>query len=168
MSGFTENQASEANGRSGACDRIMTWQAGRDMLPLVGPIAQDIARLKARLDRLHSELTHLEKIRLHLDWPMRARRYQVEEEIAAVQVELAQVQAELTNLGLVVLDPEIGLVGFPTLVNERRAYFSWHPGEEQLCYWSYADESARRPVPEDWTLSEPTRIGRVRSRSRRK
>ena len=167
MSGFTENQASEANNRSGACDRIMTWQAGRDMLPLVGQIAQDIARLKARLDRLHPELEHLEKIRLHLDWPMRARRYQVEEDIAAVQFELSQVQAELSTLGLVVLDAEIGLVGFPTLVNERRAYFSWHPGEEQLGYWNYADEFVRRPVPEDWTLSEPTRIGRVRSRSRR-
>ena len=168
MSGFTENQASEANDRSGACDRIMTWQAGRDMLPLVGQIAQDIARLKARLDRLHPELEHLEKIRLHLDWPMRARRYQVEEDIAAVHVELSQVQAELIKLGLVVLDAEIGLVGFPTLVNERRAYFSWHPGEEQLGYWNYADEFVRRAVPEDWTLSEPTRIGRVRSRSRRK
>ena len=168
MSGFTENQASEANDRSGTLDRIMTWQAGRDMLPLVGPIAQDIARLKARLDRLHPELEHLEKIRLHLDWSMRSRRYQVEEDIAAVQVELTQVQAELSTLGLVVLDAEIGLVGFPTLVNERRAYFSWHPGEEQLGYWNYADEFVRRPVPEDWTLSEPTRIGRVRSRSRRK
>ena len=168
MSGFTENQASEANDRSGTNDRIMTWQAGRDMLPLVGQIAQDIARLKARLDRLHPELEHLEKIRLHLDWPMRARRYQVEEDIAAVRVELSQVQAELSSLGLVVLDAEIGLVGFPTLVNDRRAYFSWHPGEDQLGYWNYADEFVRRPVPEDWTLSEPTRIGRVRSRSRRK
>ena len=167
MSGFTENQASEANDRSGTCDRIMTWQAGRDMLPLVGQIAQDIARLKARLDRLHPELEHLEKIRLHLDWPMRARRYQVEEDIAAVEIELSQVQAELNKLGLVVLDAEIGLVGFPTLVNERRAYFSWHPGEDHLGFWNYAEEYVRRPVPEDWTLSEPTRIGRVRSRSRR-
>ena len=168
MSGFTENQASEANERSGTCDRIMTWQAGRDMLPLVGPIAQDIARLKARLDRLHPELEHLEKIRIHLDWPMRSRRYQVEEDIATARVELHQVQVELEKLGLVVLDAEIGLVGFPTLVNERRAYFSWHPGEELLGHWNYADEFVRRLVPTEWTQSEPTRIGRVRSRSRRK
>ena len=43
-----------------------------------------------------------------------------------------------------------GLVGFPTVVNDRPAYFSWRPGEAKLAYWNYADDLLRRPVPEAW------------------
>lgn len=168
MSGFTENQASQAGGRYGAADRVMTWQASRDMLPLVGQIAQEVIALSARLARLLPEQASLDRRRLQLDWPGRSRRYQLDEEIVQVQAELRRTEGELEALGLAVLDGEAGLVGFPTLVNERRAFFSWQPGEEQLGHWNYADEQLRRPVPEEWTLSEPTRIVRVRSKPRRK
>ena len=168
MGGFTENQAFEANERPGTSDRIMTWQAGRDMLPLVGQIALDIARLTTRAEQLQQELANLEKLRRNLDWPQRSRRYQLEDEAVAVQADLRAVQTELETLGLTLLDPAVGLVGFPTMVNERRAFFSWHPGEDDLAWWNYAEEFVRRPVPQEWTQSEPTRIVRVRSKSRRK
>jgi len=53
-------------------------------------------------------------------------------------------------LGLTLLDAEIGRVGFPTLVNDRRAYFSWRPGEEGLHSWHFAEESMCRPIPSAW------------------
>jgi hypothetical protein len=42
------------------------------------------------------------------------------------------------------------LIGFPTLVNNRRAYFCWHPGETALQYWQFADEETQRPIPASW------------------
>jgi hypothetical protein len=150
MSGFTENRASGASERSGQPERILTWHASRAMLPLVSRIAQDIARRQEELARLRQELAQLEKNRLSLDWPRRHRRYQLEDEITARDVELRGLMGELELLGVALLDGNCGLVGFPTRVNDRPAYFSWQPGEELLGYWNYADSYDRRPVPEDW------------------
>ena len=41
-------------------------------------------------------------------------------------------------------------IGFPTIVNNRPAYFSWIPGDEALRFWHFADEIARRPIPPAW------------------
>jgi len=48
------------------------------------------------------------------------------------------------------LDADAGRVGFPTAVNNRPAYFSWTPGEAELEFWHFADETARRPIPKLW------------------
>src|SRR5262245_33221690 len=124
MSGFTENRASEASERSGSPGRMLTWHASRAMLPLVGRIVEDIVQYHNHLSRLRPELEALDRNRREWAWPQRARRYQLEEEIVAVDGKLRAAIVELEALGLAVLDPTDGLVGFPTLVNERRAFFS--------------------------------------------
>ncbi len=58
--------------------------------------------------------------------------------------------AELRELGVIMLDHDQGRVGFPTLVNNRRAFFSWHPGEAGLHSWQFADEDLTRPIPLAW------------------
>ncbi len=166
MSGFIENRASEASERSGPQDRVLTWQASRAMLPLVGQIAQDVMQHHERLCRLQPEFDHLERNRRTLSWPARSRRYQLEEEMIDLQKELRSTMTELDALGVALLDPARGMVGFPTLVNERRAFFSWQPGEEGLLFWNYADDPTRHPVPASWT--ETPRESRSRGRSQRR
>jgi hypothetical protein len=56
------------------------------------------------------------------------------------------------------LDDDQGRVGFPTMVNNRRAYFSWRLGEDGLHSWHFAEESACRPIPAAW-LKELTLSG---------
>jgi hypothetical protein len=121
------------------------------MLPLVGRIARDIAGRHAQLARLRPEQARLERNRRTLAWPERARRYQLQEEVASAERELHDALAELEVLGVVLLDPAAGLVGFPTVVNDRRAFFSWQPGEAGLDFWNYAGDTVRRRVPEAWT-----------------
>jgi hypothetical protein len=167
MSGFTENRAS-ASEQSGPQDRIMTWHISRAMLPLVGRIARDVMHYHEQLSRMQLEFACLERNRRTLTWPDRARRYQLEEEIAAAQNEMRTLLAELEVLGLTLLEPALGLIGFPTLVNDRRAFFSWRPGEDGLLFWNYADDLTRHPVPEDWTEVPSERSARSRSRPRKK
>jgi hypothetical protein len=155
MNGFTEHRASGASERPGDSDRVMTWDAGVAMLPLVGRIAADVVRLRARLASLRPELGRLDRQRRDLDWPGRARRYQLHEDAVAAQAELNDALAELEVLGVALLDAPTGLVGFPTLVNNRRAFFSWKPGEDGLKFWNYAGDGVRRPVPEAWTKPAP-------------
>jgi hypothetical protein len=164
MNGFTENRASGASERPDHNDVVLTWGASHAMLPLVGRIAADIVRHHQHLARLQPEQARLNRRRHTLAWPERSRRYQLQEEIHDAQQDLGQARAELEVLGVALLHEATGLVGFPTVVNDRRAFFSWQPGEEGLGYWNFAGDTVRRPVPASWTKPPRERPRKDRSR----
>jgi hypothetical protein len=166
MSGFTGHRAPEAESPEPG-GQVFTWGAARAMLPLVARVADDLVRLHAHLDAVRPELADLERSRRSLAWPGRRRRYVLLDEEEATARELRAVQAELAGLGVAVLHGPSGLVGFPTIVNEQAAYFSWRPGEDGLGFWNFAGDPARRPVPEGWTKPQEKRPGKGRPRSRR-
>jgi hypothetical protein len=120
------------------------------MLPLVGRIVDDILLRQKSLRDLQPEERSLDRRKRALDWPQRQRRYQLKEEMATLDSELQQAFAELDELGVVLLDSGNGRVGFPTMVNNRRAYFSWQPGEDGLHSWHFAEERQCRPIPAAW------------------
>ena len=170
MSGFTENRASDASEQPSGEAVILTWGAATAMLPLVGRIAADMVRIHDRLIRLRPEKERLDRLRHSLAWPDRARRYQLQEETESLVRDLQDAMAELDVLGLSLLHGPTGLIGFPTMVNDKPAFFSWRPGEESLAFWNYADDLLRRPVPANWTrppAKEPQRRGRGKSGSQR-
>ena len=167
MNGFTENRAPGAYERPGPHDLVLTWGACHAMLPLVGRIVADVMRGHEQLAQLRPEQERLDRQRHTLAWPERSRRYQVQEEITAVEQELRQANAELETLGIVVLHGPSGLVGFPTIVNDRKAFFSWRPGEKDVVYWNFAGDPVRHEVPQSWTEPPPAARPR-RSKSRRK
>ncbi|MFQ3592092.1 MAG: DUF2203 family protein [Gemmataceae bacterium] len=159
MSGFTENRTPNASDFAGAPARLLTWQAAKAMLPLVGRIADDLLTVTKRLEARRIERACLDdESRRGLSWPQRRRRYLLDEEIEYALNELRQLYQELDLLGVEVLLPENGLVGFPTLVNQRRAYFSWKPGETDLLFWQYAGDLTRREVPADWIANPPRKM----------
>src|SRR5262249_51118369 len=155
MSGFTENRTPGASQHAGAPARLLTWQAAKAMLPLVGRVAADVSRAARRLDALKLEQSGLGDLRRSLDWPRRRRLDQPDAELAAAADELRRVSGELDGLGVTLLDAGRGLIGFPTMVNQRRAYFSWQPGEEELGFWQYSGDVARREIPDDWIANPP-------------
>ena len=163
MNGFTERKTSGTE-RPGLNDRVLTWEASHAMLPLVGRIAVDVVRHQERLTRMQPEMARLDRQRHALDWPGRSRRYQLQEEIGTVETDLRQAQTELEVLGVALLHAATGLVGFPTMVNNCRAFFTWQPGEDNLSFWNYAGNSIRRPVPESWTKTPKTRSRRGKSK----
>ena len=165
MSGFTEKRASGPSEQSGGEPIVLTWGAAGAMLPLVGRIAADVVRLHDRLARLLPEKDRLDRMRRALAWPDRARRYELQEEADAILKELQEMAAELEVLGVALLHGPTGLVGFPTVVNDRAAYFSWKPGEESLGFWNYADDLIRQPVPASWTRPPRERQPRGRGKS---
>jgi len=164
MNGFTEHRASDASERPDSSDLVLTWDSSTAMLPLVGRITSDIVQHHQRLMHLHPEKNRLDRLRRELAWPERSRRYQIQEEIMTAQAGLREAELELASLGLVLLHGPSGLVGFPTIVNDRRAFFSWKPGEDGLHYWNFSDDTVRRKVPEHWTrqAQERSRKGKFK------
>jgi hypothetical protein len=122
------------------------------MLSLVRRIVEDVLHARQELGQKQPERYRLDRQRRTLDWPARARRYQLQEEIAFEENNLQEALAELEVLGVVLLDPGKGQVGFPTIVNGRRAFFSWRISEETLRHWHFDGEKVRRLIPSAWKL----------------
>jgi hypothetical protein len=155
MRDSTENRTSGAFEKSRGPSATFTWHKAQRMLPLVRHIVADLVPLQQQLVRMQTEKEHLDENRRSLAWPKRSRRYQLEEEVAAAEQNRRAVLAELEGLGVVVVAANEGRVGFPTMVNNRPAFFSWQPGDEGLLHWHFADDPTRQPIPESWTKSEP-------------
>jgi hypothetical protein len=154
MNGSTGNTASGASEKPGRRETLLNLTTARRMLPLVRQILADLGEARQQLARLQPEQDRLDRQRHTLSWPERSRRYQLREEIAAGESALQQARSELEGLGVVLVNDEEGWVGFPTVVNGRRAYFSWKPGEEALRFWHFAGETVRRLIPASWTRAD--------------
>lgn len=150
MSGPTENRASRASRRPGGADNVFSLTTALRMLGLVRRIVEEITSRRQRLSRLCREKDRLDRDRRTLAWPERARRYQLQDDLAGEERGLREATAELEELGLVLQDRVEGQVGFPTLVGGRRAFFTWRPGEEGLRHWHFLGENALRQIPVGW------------------
>jgi hypothetical protein len=129
---------------------ILSLTTVQKMLPLVQRILGDYLHSQHDLVRLQPEEARLDRQRRDLTWPERQRRYQVKEQVAGAESIMDGAVEELDGLGVVLLDGEFGRVGFPTMVNNRRAYFSWRQGEDGLHTWHFAEEEVFRPIPAAW------------------
>lgn len=113
-------------------------------LVLVRPVVEDV---RAHYVVLRAELTALRDLDL-LDQVTSDRS--VPEPVRARLAELHLCLGELQALGVTLLDPEIGAVSLPGLLDDGRdVRLCWKLGEPQVRYWfpaggSYAD---RRPLP---------------------
>jgi hypothetical protein len=154
MNGSTGNTASGASEKPDRRETLLTLTTSRRMLPLVRRVVADVGQALEQLGRLYPEQERLDLQRRTLSWPARSRRYQLREEISAGEQALQQARSELENLGVVLVDEEAGWVGFPTVVNGRRAFFSWKPGEEGLKFWHFAGETVRRLIPASWSKAD--------------
>jgi hypothetical protein len=158
MSGSTENRAPGASEKSGRRPTVLTLATVRRMLPLVQRVVNDVMHYQQRLGQLRCEQQHLDHQRRTLAWPDRCRRYQVHEDVALAERGLQEALAELSGLAVVLLDPAVGRVGFPTRVNNRDAFFSWQVGEETVNYWHFPEDTTRRLIPASWAKATSTRL----------
>lgn len=160
MKSSKENRASGASERPGGPDNVLSLSTARHMLPLVRRIGEEIVARGRQLDRLQLEKSRLDRQRITLDWPERSRRYRLQDEIAEEDKHLHDAVVELEALGLVIFDGRPVLVGFPTLVNDRRAFFLWQPGEDSLKFWRFLGESDQQAIPAGWVKSGEARPGK--------
>src|SRR5947209_19102127 len=116
MGGSTEKSTSGAFEKAGGPNILFTWPVAQRMLPLVGQIVRQLRDDRLQLDRMHAEKEELDRMRRTLAWPLRSRRYQLQEEIAAVEQTLQSALTELEALGVTLGEVGVGLVGFPRTV----------------------------------------------------
>ncbi len=150
MSGSKGFRTPDASDKPERAETNLNLKTVQRMLPLVQRIVDDILASQKALRRLQPEEEALDRQKRVLAWPERQRRYRIKDEMAQADLSLQDALTELRELGVILLDGDEGRVGFPTLVNNRRAYFSWQRGEEGLHSWQFADEDVTRPIPLAW------------------
>jgi hypothetical protein len=149
MNGSMGYRASDA-GETDRGEVVLSLKTVQKMLPLVGRIVEDFLCHQQALSRLQPEEALLDRKKRTLDWPARQRRYSLKDELNGAENGMLDAREELNLLGVVLLDADVGRVGFPTMVNNRKAYFSWQAGETNLSSWHFVGESQCRPIPPAW------------------
>src|SRR5580704_12391223 len=127
MNGSMGNNMASGAPETPVSENILSLKTVQRMLPLVQRIVDDVVNNQQTLDRLLPEQERLDRQKRDLAWPERQRRYDLLEQLTTAANKLQAAKDELQELGVAVLDSQQGRVGFPTMVNNRRAYFSWKP-----------------------------------------
>jgi hypothetical protein len=157
MSGYPK-KAPQAEKPSSRTEPLFELPTVLKMLPLVRRIAADLLESHSELNGLRDESGRLSRQRRDLPWSERKRRYLVQDTLSDVERRLRGYINEFEALGIAVIDLETAQLGFPTIVNNKLAFFSWLPSEESVTFWHYdRDEGRRRPVPEAWYKPLPQR-----------
>jgi hypothetical protein len=158
MNGSTENRAQDASEKPERRPVVLNLATARRMLPLVQRVVSDVTGYERRLAELRPEQQRLDRQRRTLAWPQRCRRYQIREEVSDTERALQEALAELAGLAVVILDPVVGRVGFPTVVDNRPAFFSWQLGDEAVDYWHFPEDTGRRLIPVSWVKGANMRL----------
>ncbi|MFM8570793.1 MAG: DUF2203 family protein [Pirellula sp.] len=126
-----------------ATTSVFSLEQARSMLPLLRLIVADISLS-------HRELTDR---RSHLRRMLRSHqgksRYQVyDQEILEMQKELNaqgshldEYISELERLGVILRSAHEGIVDFPTVIDQRSAFFTWQMGQDDINDFHWHDES---------------------------
>jgi hypothetical protein len=150
MHGSKGYQPSDAEEKPDRGEAVLSLTTVKKMLPLVQRVVEEIRNCQIALETLQAQEDALNRKKRTLAWPERQRRYRLQEEHARVENDLLAAREELDVLGVMLLDLDLGRVGFPTMVNNRKAFFSWRLGEDNLHSWHFAEETQCRPIPPAW------------------
>jgi hypothetical protein len=130
--------------------KVFTVEQANRTLPLVSRIVQDIVRLYPRwVDKVNE----YETVAAHLDAERPdPRAAQLERDVHTLATEVEGCRRELAELGIVLKDPEIGLVDFPGEIGGRRVWLCWRLGEPSVEHWheltaGYAGRRRLAPHP---------------------
>lgn len=131
--------------------RTFTLDEAQLLLPILEALLKrGIAARKTifDVDEEFQELHHRIFIQggLTVDIPRMARRRA--ERDKATQA-LKDALAEIDSAGVQVKDLDVGLLDFPTLMEEKIVLLCWKMGESEITHWHGADEgfSSRKPLP---------------------
>ncbi|EZQ07007.1 MULTISPECIES: DUF2203 domain-containing protein [Acidianus] len=62
------------------------------------------------------------------------------ESLSVYVMHVDKIIREISEKGIIVRDPELGLVDFPAIINGRPAFLCWKFDEDEIMYWHYIEE----------------------------
>lgn len=129
--------------------RYFTLDEASSQVPWLEEQVRGIVAARSDLARLRSELEAiLRKGRGNghsgVDQEVAAKRRETEVQADA----LARLMQGVQDRGIILRDPDRGLVDFPSMRDGREVYLCWLLGEQRIGYWHEADTgfAGRQPL----------------------
>lgn len=138
-------------------EKLFDRQEAEKLLPLLGRLLSGAIENKKRMEALDQEFTQVQNRILLYGGILPPYRYlaekRVERESLVSGIRDSVLRIEQT--GCVVKDLDLGLIDFPSIVNEEQVYLCWKLGEERIRYWHRIDEgfAGRKPLASPGGLS---------------
>ncbi|MCA9195334.1 MAG: DUF2203 domain-containing protein [Planctomycetales bacterium] len=120
------------------------------MLPLIRSIVSDIREVFRSVTGRRSDLHRL--LRRNARTTGQAYADEMAESRADLNEEYDRIwfyREELESLGAFLRHPEEGHIEFPTIIDDREGFLSWHAGEDKIMYWRQDGMplNTRQPIP---------------------
>ncbi|MFO0940209.1 MAG: DUF2203 domain-containing protein [Pirellulales bacterium] len=137
-----------------ATTKRFTLDEASAMLPLVRSIVSDICEVFRSVTSRRVELHRL--LRKGHRGAGRIYDDEMAESRADLQAEydrIWQFREELETLGILLRQPEEGLIEFPTQIDSQPAFYSWRLGEPTICHYRLASQPSGQRLPIQVTLN---------------
>ena len=132
-----------------AQERHFTLEEANQQLPWLKAQLQQIASLGTELSRLQEEMQALLRAsRSNGHSGVEKQTVAKRSEIDSVAGRLAQLSQEVGDRGIILRDPDRGLVDFPAVRDGLEVYLCWLPGEDRIGFWHEVDTGfpGRQPL----------------------
>ncbi|QIW23485.1 DUF2203 family protein [Sulfolobus sp. S-194] len=100
----------------------------------------DLNTARQLLPWLRNKLSEMKKIKYFTE---EALMKGDKEALIQYTIQIDRIIKEITQKGIIIRDPDMGLVDFPAVINNRPAYLCWKIDEKDIEYWHYAEEGFR-------------------------
>lgn len=140
--------------------RKFTLQDAEALAPLVRAILRDITSAHSATVHHRHRCELLHDCRHSKRYEVRRQYYESQAKLRAAERQFEELKEELEDLGVVLLDPVRGIVGFPfrlatksAQTKSRRAYFLLKLADDAnsgLRVWKRAGERHEHPIPKLW------------------
>jgi hypothetical protein len=116
--------------------RLFTVDQANATLPLVSAITADVVNLTRELVERGDRLDLLKSRREpDVEDIYSEELGEIENELHNDAARLREYVDELADLGVELKSAGMGLVDFPTIIDEQPAYLCWQLGEAEVLYW---------------------------------
>jgi len=131
-------------------ERLFNRQEAENLLPLLQTLLGTAIEKKKASEVIEQEFSRVQNRILLYGGIIPPYAYLAEKKVerdscvAAIREALGKIE----QAGCVVKDLDVGLVDFPSVVNDEQVYLCWKLGEERIRYWHRMDEgfAGRKPL----------------------
>lgn len=131
-------------------ERLFNRQEAENLLPLLQTLLATAIEKKKASEVIEQEFSRVQNRILLYGGIIPPYAYLAEKKVerdscvAAIREALGKIE----QAGCVVKDLDVGLVDFPSVVNDEQVYLCWKLGEERIRYWHRMDEgfAGRKPL----------------------
>ncbi len=112
-----------------------TRDQAESLVPRITPVLREIQRLR-HIQLAHDEAVAADRAKVLGNGHMPPDKlYEHQQSSAAAEQRIARLVRAVSELGILVKDPDTGLVDFPTLREGREVYLCWQLGEPHIAWW---------------------------------